>query len=64
MSIINTHSLSIIVLAIAIVINSFHIAKVRNMATTPIIQCWKPTFKDALHTWHPIKCPEGLGVIR
>lgn len=26
--------------------------------------CYKPTFKDALHTWHPIKCPSGLGVIR
>lgn len=27
-------------------------------------QCYKPTFADALHTWHPIKCPKGLGVIR
>ena len=24
-------------------------------------QCWTNTFPNKTHTWHPIRCPEGVG---
>lgn len=59
MSTVFMNSVSIILLAIATIINSFSIKNLDNREPIENIQyvCYKPTFKDAEHTWHVIKCP-------
>ena len=27
----------------------------------PQTECWTNTFPNKTHTWHPIRCPEGVG---